>query len=128
MNRSHRFDIIICLVLTLLTVVVYWDIFSHQFVIIDDPVYVARNPHVQSGLTLQNIKWAFTTTRAEFWHPLTWLSYMLDTQLFGQQPAGYLFTNLLLHVLNAVLMFVLLKAMTQNRWQSALVAGLFALV
>ena len=127
MNRSHRFDLIICLVLALSTVLIFWDIFSHQFVIIDDPIYVARNPHVQSGLTLQNIKWAFTTTRAEFWHPLTWLSYMLDTQLFGQQPAGYLFTNLLLHVLNAILMFVLFRAMTQNRWQSALVAVLFAL-
>jgi Flp pilus assembly protein TadD len=127
MNRSHRIDSIICLILILLTLLVYWQIFSHQFVIIDDPVYVARNPHVQSGLTLQNIKWAFTTTRAEFWHPLTWLSYMLDTGLFGQQPAGYLFTNLFLHALNAVLMFVLFKTLTHDRWQSALVAAFFAL-
>ncbi len=127
MNRSLRFDLIICLVLTLSTVLVYWDIFSHQFVIIDDPIYVARNPYVQAGLTPQSVAWAFTTTRAEFWHPLTWLSYMLDTQIFGGRPGGYLFTNLLLHVLNAILMFILFKAMTRNIWSSALVAALFAL-
>jgi tetratricopeptide (TPR) repeat protein len=127
MNRSYRFDLFICLVLASLTVLVYGDIFSHQFVIIDDPAYVDGNPHVQSGLTLENIKWAFTTTRAEFWHPLTWLSYMLDAQLFGHRPAAYLFTNLLLHALNAVLIFALFNAMTHDRWQSALVAALFAL-
>ena len=127
MNRSHRFDLIICLALAISTVLVYWDIFSHQFVIIDDPVYVAQNPYVQSGLTPQNVKWAFTTTRAEFWHPLTWLSYMLDSQVFGGQPAGYLFTNLLLHVLNAVLVFFLFRRMTGAAWQSAFVAALFAL-
>jgi hypothetical protein len=126
-NRFHKFDLIICLVLALSTVLVYWDIFSHQFVIIDDPVYVTQNPDVQSGLTLQSVKWAFTTTRAEFWHPLTWLSYMLDTQVFGGQPGGYLFTNLLLHVLNSILIFVLFKGMTRNLWQSAFVAALFAL-
>ena len=99
MNRSYRLDLIICLILALSTVLVYWDIFSHQFVIIDDPVYVSRNPYVESGLTLQGVKWAFTTTKAEFWHPLTWLSYMLDTQMLGVRPAGYLFTNLLLHLI-----------------------------
>jgi len=127
MNRSYRLDLIICLFLALSTVLVYGDIFSHQFVIIDDPVYVAQNPYVQSGLTLQNVKWAFTTTRAEFWHPLTWLSYMLDTQVLGGQPAGYLFTNLLLHVLSAILVFLLFRRMTGAAWQSAFVAALFAL-
>jgi len=127
MNRSYRLDLIICLFLALSTVLVYGDIFSHQFVIIDDPVYVAQNPYVQSGLTLQNVKWAFTTTRAEFWHPLTWLSYMLDTRVFGGLPAGYLFTNLLLHVLSAILVFFLFRRMTGAVWQSAFVAALFAL-
>ncbi len=127
MSRFHRFDLFICLTLAFMTVLVYWDLFSHQFVIIDDPVYVSQNPDVQSGFSLQGIKWAFTTTRAEFWHPLTWLSYMLDTQFFGQRPAGYLFTNLLLHVFNALLVFVLLKTTTHNRWQSAVVAAVFAL-
>ena len=127
MNRSHRFDLIICLVLALATVLVYRDIFSHQFVIIDDPVYVSRNPYVESGLTLQGLKWAFTTTKAEFWHPLTWLSYMLDTQLLGARPAGYLFTNLVLHVLNTILVFLLFTRMTGAVWQSAFVAALFAL-
>jgi thioredoxin-like negative regulator of GroEL len=127
MNRSHRLDLVICLVLALATVLVYWDIFSHQFVIIDDPVYVAQNPYVQSGLTPQSVKWAFTTTKAEFWHPLTWLSYMLDTQMLGARPAGYLFTNLLLHVLNAILVFLLFSRMAGAVWQSAFVAALFAL-
>ncbi len=127
MNRSHRLDLIVCLVLALTTVLVYRDIFSHQFVIIDDPVYVSQNPYVGSGLTLQGVKWAFTTTRAEFWHPLTWLSYMLDTQMLGARPAGYLFTNLLLHVLNAILVFLLFTRMTGAVWQSAFVAALFAL-
>jgi tetratricopeptide (TPR) repeat protein len=127
MNRSYRLDLIICLILALSTVLVYWDIFSHQFVIIDDPVYVSRNPYVESGLTLQGVKWAFTTTKAEFWHPLTWLSYMLDTQMLGVRPASYLFTNLLLHVLNALLVFILFKRMTGAVWQSAFVAALFAL-
>ena len=127
MNRSYRLDLIICLVLALSTVLVYWDIFSHQFVTIDDPVYVSQNPYVQSGLSPQSVQWAFTTTRAEFWHPLTWLSYMLDTQVFGGQPGGYLFTNLLLHVLSAILVFLIFRRMTGAVWQSAFVAALFAL-
>jgi len=127
MNRPHRFDLIICLVLALSTVLVYWNIFSHQFVILDDPVYVSQNPYVQSGLTPQSVKWAFTTTRAEFWHPLTWLSYMLDTQILGARPAGYLFTNLLLHILNATLVFLLFRRITGAAWQSAFLAALFAL-
>jgi len=127
MKRSSRFDLIVCLVLALASILVYGAVFSHQFVNIDDPVYVAHNPHVQAGLTPQSIKWAFTTTRAEFWHPLTWLSYMLDTQLFGIQPAGYLFTNLLLHIFNTIVVYLIFIRMTGTPWQSALVAALFGL-
>jgi Flp pilus assembly protein TadD len=127
MKRSHRFDLIVCLVLAAASILVYGAVFNHQFVNIDDPVYVARNPHVQAGLTPQSIKWAFTTTRAEFWHPLTWLSYMLDTQIFGVQPAGYLLTNLLLHIFSTILVYLIFIRMTGNPWQSAIVAALFGL-
>jgi cytochrome c-type biogenesis protein CcmH/NrfG len=122
-----RKDIIICLFLASLTFLLFWDLTDHQFIIVDDNVYITNNSHVQSGLNRESFKWAFTTTRAEFWHPLTWLSYMLDTQLFGLNPGGYLFTNLLLHVLNSILLFFILTKMTGATWQSAFVAALFAL-
>jgi cytochrome c-type biogenesis protein CcmH/NrfG len=122
-----RNNIIICLFLASLTFLFYWDLTDHQFIVVDDPVYVLDNSHVQSGLNRESVRWAFTTTRAEFWHPLTWLSYMLDTQLFGVNPGGYLFTNLLLHVLNSLLLFFILQKMTGATLQSAFVAALFAL-
>jgi len=122
-----RKNIIICLFLASLTVLFYWGLTDHQFISIDDHVYILDNTHVQSGLNRESVRWAFTTTRAEFWHPLTWLSYMLDTQLFGVNPGGYLFTNLLLHVLNSLLLFLILQKMTGATWQSAFVAALFAL-
>jgi len=127
MIRAHRNDIIICLLLASATFLVYWEISGHQFINVDDNIYVTNSPYVQSGLTRESIRWAFTTTTAEFWHPLTWLSYMLDTELFGVNPGGYLFTNLLLHVINSLLLFLLLKWMTGALWQSAFVAALFAL-
>jgi Tfp pilus assembly protein PilF len=127
MNRPSGLNLIIGLILTLATVLVYGHMIGHQFVLIDDPVYVSRNPYVESGLTLQGVKWAFTTTKAEFWQPLTWLSYMLDTQLLGTQPRSYLFTNLLLHVINSIMVFAVFKRMTDKVWPSAFVAAFFAL-
>ena len=122
-----RKNIIICLFLAALTFLLYWDLTDHEFIVVDDNVYIIDNSHVQSGLNRESVRWAFTTTRAEFWHPLTWLSYMLDTQLFGVNPGGYLFTNLLLHVLNSILLFFIFKNMTAATWQSAFVASLFAI-
>ena len=127
MNRASGINLTIALVLILATFLVYGRMLGHQFVNIDDPVYVSQNPYVASGLTGKGVKWAFTTTRAEFWQPLTWLSYMVDTQLFGLRPAGYLFTNLLLHILNALLVFLIFKRMTAAVWPGAFVAALFAL-
>jgi cytochrome c-type biogenesis protein CcmH/NrfG len=122
-----RKNIIICLFLASLTVLFYWDLTDHQFIGLDDYIYILDNKPVQSGLNRESVRWALTTTRAEFWHPLTWLSYMLDTQLFGVNPGGYLFTNLLLHVLNSLLLFLILQKMTGATWRSAYVAALFAL-
>ena len=127
MNRSSVKNLTIALALILATFLVYGRMLGHQFVNIDDPVYVSQNPYVASGLNSEGVKWAFTTTRAEFWQPLTWLSYMIDTQLFGPRPAGYLFTNLLLHALNALLIFLIFKRMTAAVWPGAFVAALFAL-
>src|SRR5205085_876328 len=79
------------------------------------------------GLTLKGIGWAFTTFHAGNWHPLTWLSHMLDSQLFGLSASKHLMVNTLIHVANTLLLFFFLKRLTQARWQSALVAALFAL-
>ena len=118
---------LICLVIIVITVMVFWQVSSHDFVNIDDSVYVSDNAEVKSGLTADNVAWAFTTTRANFWHPLTWLSYMLDTELFGVNPGGYHFTNLLLHILNILLIFHVFRRMTGDVWKSSLVAALFAI-
>jgi hypothetical protein len=75
----------------------------------------------------KNIKWAFTTFDAEFWHPLTWLSLMADAQIFGGRPFGFHLTNLLLHILNTLLLFFFLRKVTGKLWQSAFAASLFAL-
>jgi len=105
---------------------VYMPLAAHRFLILDDPTYVTNNPHVLSGLTIQNLKWAFTTFHAEFWHPLTWISYMIDTTIFGVRPGGYLFTNLLLHVSSSVILFYVMRYMTGNIAISGLMALLFA--
>ena len=111
------------------TVAVFWQVSRHEFVNYDDPAYVTFNPVVQQGLTWPGVKWAFTNLHGEatYWHPVTWLSHMLDCQLFGLRPAGHHLTSLFLHVLNTLLLFVLLRRMTGQRGPSAMVAALFAL-
>ena len=117
----------ICLLLGAVTLAVYWPVIHCDFLNYDDPDYFTANPHVQTGLTSANIVWAFTTGHASNWHPLTWLSLMLDAEWFGQEPAGPHFTNLLFHAANTVLLFLLLRRLTAATWRSALVAALFAL-
>jgi tetratricopeptide (TPR) repeat protein len=114
-------------VLAVSTLLVYWQVRNFDFINYDDNVYVYANPHVLNGLTAGNVIWAFTTGFASFWHPLTWLSLMLDRQLFGDSPAGFHITNLILHIANTLLLFMVLKKMTGALWQSAFVAALFAL-
>jgi tetratricopeptide (TPR) repeat protein len=117
----------ICAALTLITVAVFYEVCTYDFVDYDDILYVTGNPNIQAGITPKTIKWAFTTDYACFWHPLTWLSYLLDWQLFGSKPAGYHLTNLIFHVVNTVLMFIVLTQMTHRVWPSAFVAAMFAL-
>jgi len=99
----------------------------HDFITYDDPAYVTANARVQGGLTWENVKWAFASGEASNWHPLTWLSHMLDCDLFGLQPWGHHLTNVLLHAGNSLLLFVVLYRATRARWRSLLVAALFGL-
>ncbi len=122
-----RFDAIVCLLLAIATLAVYWQVRNHGFVSCDDPVYVTNNPCVRSGLTPQGIRCAFTRSPGGLWIPMTWLSLMVDHGLFGLSPGGYHLTNLLFHIVNIILLFVLLKRMTNALWKTAFVAALFAL-
>jgi len=117
----------ICLALALATAAVYCQVRSYDFINYDDPGYVSENPNIQSGITLQAVKWAFTTGFMSNWHPLTWLSHMLDWWLFGSNAGGHHLTNLIFHIANTLLLFIVLKQMTQKLWLSAFVAALFAL-
>jgi tetratricopeptide (TPR) repeat protein len=125
---SHaRKTVVSSLVLAIATLVVYGQVAHHSFVNYDDQYYVTQNTHVQSGLSWQTFTWALTATSADNWHPLTWLSHALDCQLFGLNPAGHHLTNLLFHVLNVVILFLLLVEATGAMGRSLLVAALFAL-
>jgi Flp pilus assembly protein TadD len=118
---------ILCLLLVGVTLAVYWPVMRCDFVNYDDPDYFTSNTHVLTGLTRGNVAWAFTTGFTSNWHPLTWLSLMLDVNVFGPGPAGPHLTNLLFHLANTALVFLLLRRLTAADWRSALVAALFAL-
>lgn len=98
-----------------------------DFVAFDDPIYVTENSKTQDGLTYKGIAWAFTTFHASNWHPITWLSHMLDCEIYGLNPMGHHWTNLQLHTANTLLLFFILQQMTGALWKSAFVAALFAL-
>jgi Flp pilus assembly protein TadD len=117
----------LCLLLVAATLAFYNPIIHNQFIDFDDSSYILKNPQVQSGLTWDTVKWSFTTFRDGNWHPVTWLSHALDCQLFGLNHAGHHYTNLLLHAINVVLLFLLLVRATGLRWPSLFVAALFAL-
>jgi tetratricopeptide (TPR) repeat protein len=112
--------------LVLVTLALYWPVVSHDFVNYDDDEYVVENTRVSSGLTFGNFLWALQSGYASNWHPATWLSYMLDCQMFGLKSWGHYLTNVVLHALNAGLVFALLRQMTGAMWRSLLVAALFA--
>jgi len=126
MARS-RFPVwLMVALLVLVTITLYWPATRHDFVY-DDNLYVTMNVHVQNGLTLENVKWAFLNPVAANWHPLTMLSHMLDCQLFGLKPWGHHLTSVLLHAVNTVLVFLLLRRLTGALWRSLLVAAVFGL-
>ena len=126
-DSRQRLYLLLCTVLVLAAIIVYWPASNHDFINLDDDVYVTDNPNIQSGLSWQGVKWAFTTDYATNWHPLTWLSLMLDCELFGVRPGPMHLVNVLFHIANTILLFLVLARMTKGVWQSVFVAGLFAL-
>jgi protein O-mannosyl-transferase len=117
----------ICLALTLAIAAVYCQVGSYDFVNYDDGEYVYTNLNIQRGFTYEAFKWAFTTNYAANWHPLTWFSHILDWQLYGPNAGGHHITNLIFHIANALLLFIVLRQMTSALWPSAFAAALFAL-
>jgi hypothetical protein len=124
---SNRGDILVVSLIVIACIAVYAQVYGHGFVHLDDPAYVTGNGHVKTGLTPGNVAWAFSSFHASNWHPLTWISHMLDVSLFGMHPGMHHLVNLLFHIINSVLLFVALKMMTGAHWRSAFVAALFAL-
>src|SRR5581483_2729574 len=117
---------LLSLLLFAVTLFVYQPVKNLQFINYDDNAYVTKNSYVLSGLTWNNALWAFTSLEVANWHPLAWLSHMLDCTLFGPDPAAHHFVNLLLHAINAVLVFLLLQRGTGSMGRSFFVAALFA--
>jgi protein O-mannosyl-transferase len=116
------------LLLYLVNLIIYWQVHNFDFIVLDDPAYILLNQIVKRGLTFDGFKWAFMTFdyNTANWHPLTWLSFMLEWQLYGMNAGGYHWTNLHLHIANTLMLFVVLNQMTKTLWQSAFVAVLFA--
>ncbi len=122
-----RPDLLILLGLAVMTFAIYAQVAGHQFITLDDPTYIQENPMVNRGISGAGLAWAFTTFYATNWHPLTWISHMIDCQLFGMKAGRHLLVNALIHVANTLLVFWFLLRATHARWPSALVAALFAL-
>ena len=126
MKTKNRLFIFHCLIISLLVLIIYWQVQGFKFVYYDDNSYITEKPWVLKGLTWGGVKWAVTATEAGFWHPLTWLSLMVDSELFRLSTGGYHWTNVILHLISSLLFFLFLRAATGREWPSFLVALLFA--
>ena len=124
-KASNR-TLLVCLALLLITGALYAPALFFTFVNYDDPAYIVHNDFVNHGFTVAGLKWAFQAGYAANWHPLTWLSHMLDGELFGLNPSGHHATSILLHMFNSVLVFLVFKRLTGVFWRSGVVAALFA--
>jgi hypothetical protein len=118
---------VLALLLSVATLAVFARVIGFEFVNYDDPLYVSANLHVQEGLTLEGVRWAFTTFNAANWHPLTWISLMLDASIGGPDPRLFNLTNLILHLANTLLLFFFLERITGRPRRSAVAAALFAI-
>jgi protein O-mannosyl-transferase len=125
-GRKYNLDTLLCLLLAVITLVVYWQIQYHDFINYDDYSYVLNNNVVKNGLSWDGILWAFKDVSTGYWHPLTWLSHMLDWQLFKSNPAGHHWTSLIFHIVNVLLLYSVFKKMTGDSYKSCFVAALFA--
>ncbi len=126
-SPSKSWRILAALLLPVSVLVVFWPVLHYGFINYDDPTYVSQNPIVQGGLTWSGMQWAFSSIYGGNWHPLTWISHMLDCQLFGLRAEWHHLTSLLIHTVNSLLLLLLLQRMTGAFWRSLLVAALFAL-
>ena len=124
-HERFRSSPLLCLLLAVVTFAVYVPALRNDFVNYDDSDYVTSNPHVQSGLKWENVQWAFTTGHASNWHPITWLSHMLDCQWFGLNSGAHHLVNIVFHTINVVLLFLFLRFTTSAIWRSAFVAAMF---
>ncbi len=126
-TRHHREFVGVCICLVVLTWAVFGQTLEYDFVNYDDPRYVYQNTRITNGLNTDGIAWAFTHIHAENWHPITTITHMLDCQLYGLKASWHHFTNVLLHCIAVILLFIALQRMTGALWRSAFVAALFAI-
>ena len=130
MSKTNFFEanreLVVYVGLSLLVLAVYWQTTGFAFINLDDNLYVYDNPVVSSGINRQSIEWSLTAFHAANWHPLTWLSLALDVELFGPGPGGHHAVNVLLHLLNSILAFVVFRRLTGAFWRPAILAALFA--
>jgi protein O-mannosyl-transferase len=124
---SQKQKLIIYVVLTVVTLAVFWQVNQFDFINMDDDIYVTKNSHVLSGITLDGFRWALSTNYFGLWNPLLWLSFMFDYELYGLNAGGYHVTNVILHIMSALILFWLFSRMTHETWESAFVAAFFAL-
>jgi hypothetical protein len=125
-NRFINLDIIgPLLFLSLLIVALYWRVYGYDFVSLDDS-FIYDNLQIKNGLSIDNIFWAFSNTTTTFWLPVTWISFFLDYEIYGMNPGGYHITNVIIHICNTLILFVILYQITQKKWQSFFVAALFS--
>ena len=126
-SKHLRSEVFVCLFLALMTTAPYWQLLTHEFINLDDPIFVTENRLLHNAFTRESITWAFSFTDVTYWQPLTWLSHMLDCWLYGLRPGMHLLTNLLFHIANTMLLFLVYNKMTGSLWRSTFVAALFAL-
>ena len=124
-NLNIRYDILVCLLLILSILFSYYQVRGHEFVSYDDLRYVKK--FEKEGLTLKSIIESFTTLHASNWHPLTWLSHIVDIQLYGMNSGAHHLVNVFFHIINSLLLFLVFRKMTGKLWQSSFVAALFAI-
>jgi len=126
-EANKTLKVAICIFLMVATFCIYSQVQDHEFINFDDDNFVTNNLNVQAGFTIESIKWAFTPSPTSYWIPITWLSHMLDYQLYGLHPKGQYLTNLFLHISSVLILFIVLFRMTGALWQSGFVAAMFAL-
>jgi protein O-mannosyl-transferase len=126
-GTSTRDTALICLALAIITLISFWGVFGNEFLHTDDADYITNNSIIQAGFTRSALTWAFNIGYAGNWHPLTWMSHMLDCRLFGLNPVGPHAVNLLLHIASTILLFLMLTRITGAPWKSAFVAAVFAI-